>query len=124
MVKIYRMWRFVRIVEQTLFKDVKGKELLTRVCYDVFCQKRTIFRKKYKPTEAVKAAFMADKLGYIAVRSKDDESYVGITAEGFIFSSPSGLIDKQASALSHTPPLATLLLSLTADTISIIALKK
>lgn len=127
MIKIYRMWRLVRIVEKELFKEGResqGTEVTTHKVNEEFCELHTVFGRKYTSMEGVKAAFMADKLKYIGLHKKGDEHVTGISAEGLKFSSLSGLLDELSGSIAHVPALVSLSASLIAIVVSIYALKQ
>jgi hypothetical protein len=125
MVKIYRMWRYVRIVERRLFDESKipHTQTDTSECNDDFCQEKTVFGRKYKRVEGVKAAFMADKRGYITVTQKQkmEAGQVGITAEGMIFNTVSGLMEAWAKSIISVPSVVAIVISVAA---LVVALEK
>jgi hypothetical protein len=120
------MWRFLRIVEKQLFKDPQQTQTPTGISTSEanteFCKLRTIFGRKYTSMEGVKACFMAEKLGYIGTRSIRGTNYIGIKGEGLKFTALSGLLNELAGTIGNIPPVATLIVSLIAIAISIIAL--
>lgn len=128
MIKIYRMWRYVRIVENVLFEapPPNNKQITAAECNDKFCGKKTIFGRIYTVTEGVKACFMAEQLGYIKLTYDHGKktSRIGIRAEGLKFTSISGLLNELSGSIVNLPPVATLAVSLAAITASIIALRQ
>jgi hypothetical protein len=127
MVKTFRMWRLIRIVENGLFKEpdpIEGNPVSTEDCNLGFCQLKTIFRRRnYTSMEAVKTMVMADKYGYISVvPAKGGRHLVGISKEGLKFNSYSGLLNEMAGTISNIPAIATLFVSLLAVAISVVAI--
>jgi len=82
-------------------------------CVKEFCKLKTLFRRRhYIETEAVKTAFMCDKFGYVKLAK--NSTMIGISKDGLIFSSPTGLLNEWAGALGKIPPIFALFLSLAA----------
>jgi hypothetical protein len=125
MIKIYRMWRYVRLVERTFFNDNPGK---TRKhspdCLVEFCLLKTIFRRNYKPSEALKAHYMAHMLGYIDAPGgglpKKGES-ISVSGEGLLFTAYSSLFEAEAKSILSIGSLATVFIAVAALVVSVLA---
>lgn len=115
----------MRIVESQLFNEnphlVNGNKTLASVCNTKFSELRTILGRKYTSMEGVKACFMAEKLGYIKLKSERDDSIIGITGEGLKFTSFSYLVDSLAKTILNVGTIVTIIISALALVVSILA---
>ena len=129
MIKIYRMWVYVRIAEAELFRTPdpsNGSQTTTSSCNDIFCQKRTFFGvgRRYKSLEGVKACIMAQKLEYITLSPhRDGLMRIGISGEGLKFTSYSALVDALAKTILNVGTILTVMIALVALVVSILAFK-
>jgi hypothetical protein len=131
MIKTYRMWRYLRVIEKELFREpikdpIKGNETTSVEINTEFCKLKTIYGRHYKANDGIKAAIMAAKLGYTA-KSKGkilpDGSYiVGINGEGLKYTSFSNLVNELVGIVGNLPQFLTLVVSIIAIVVSIVAL--
>ena len=121
------MWRFLRIVEQELFKDPEQSQsptgISTAEANSKFSQLRSIFWRNYTSMDGGKGCFMAEKLGYIGLKDIRGTEYIGIKGVGLKFTTWTGLLNELAGSIANVPALVTLILSLIAIFVSVAALR-
>jgi len=120
MIRIYRMWRFIKVVEH--FNIGLRKEYADPVeCSVKFQNLKTIFGRHYTVEDAYTAIAMALRDEYIQGSDKSAElpDDIQVTGKGLRFNSYTGLINELAGAVAKVGALTAVVISVLAFIFSI-----
>ncbi len=110
MIRIYRMWRFVILVEKKFlaiqslpdkraFKEHE-KTMTDGHCIYEFSQKKSILGRKYSFNNTMRAMIMAEQYEYIGLPGEEEkDKQITISGKGHEFTSIYGLLVRQAKSL-------------------------
>lgn len=120
MVRIYRMWRFVRLVEKRYDdSSFTSKNMSTaKLAADFY---------NYTPDQAVKALVMAEKFGYIVYVNQKTQMAnreVAITGKGFKFASYTGLLEELSSSVKSFGSILAIIISILSLCVALYAANK
>jgi len=122
MLRIFRMWLMVRILERLTMDSSKGPRIISGyMCTQEFVKHRTLFRRRsYTKEEAYIALQMAGQFRYIHW-ARDDRMMKSLyaTGKGLVFATPSGLINDLSCTIGNVPSVLTIFISVAAIIIAI-----
>jgi hypothetical protein len=124
MIRIYRMWRFVKVVEnKIMYATDKDKPVYLIDCAIEFCSLRTFpLGRHYNVNDGFRAELMADKRGYTSAIDRTvpfKKRVMGISGDGVEFTSLASLLNEMAKSVGAVVPIT---ISVIAIVVSIIAL--